>query len=316
MRNAFTVFFVVYCFVGCAAGEAVDAGDDDGDEGEAPTDNDNGDVDSALITQLAGLWTGPATSTTTLGDFPIMSMDLQDTDGSTLFARGDLDDRNAIRFALSIEPVAGVRTLVFRNGGLFQGFARDSRTALVSHDVDAGSWRFCDVGGGCDVVDATWTVQADELVLTATVHGTPHMRWAAERAEPRGLPAPYPRRDTAGGDFPPMATLTATVTFPALAADADVWLLLTSTPCGIAFDCTPSRSKRLAVAAGATSATVVIEQLHAGSWSANAILDRDRDMAQTFAPTSGDGAAALDTGVVIGGTADATVRLPIVFTVP
>ena len=113
-----------------------------------------------------------------------------------------------------------------------------------------------------------------------------------------------------------MASLTATVSFAALAADAEVWLLLTSGPCGLSFDCTPSRSKRVAVAAAATSVDVLIEQLHAGIYSANVILDRDRNMALTLTPTSGDGAAQLDADVVIVGTDAAAATLPIVFTVP
>lgn len=145
------------------------------------------------------------------------------------------------------------------------------------------------------------------------------MRWEADRQETRTLPADFlvgaePQPD--GADFPPMATLTATVSFPALAAAADVWLLLTATPCGFSFTCTPARSKRVPVAAGATSINVVIEQLHAGDYSTNAILDRDRDMAETLAPTSGDGVAQLDGDVTVTGIAAATATLPIVFTVP
>ena len=143
------------------------------------------------------------------------------------------------------------------------------------------------------------------------------MRWEATRADTRTLPTPYPRADsTRTTDFPPLATLTTTVTFPAVAADADLWLLLSSTPCGLQFSCTPSRTKRVSVRAGASSADVVVTQLHHGRYSANVILDRDRNMATTLTPTSGDGAAALDSEVVVAGIDDVAIRLPIVFTIP
>jgi hypothetical protein len=145
------------------------------------------------------------------------------------------------------------------------------------------------------------------------------MRWEARRAEARALPTTYPVDATAlppDGDFPPLGSWTATVTFPALTADADVWVLLSTTNCGTTFACTPSRSKRAAVRAGATSVDVVVEQLHAGSYVANVVLDRDRDMETALRPTSGDGAARPDTAVVVSGAGATATTLPIVFAVP
>jgi hypothetical protein len=284
--------------------------------GEGEGDSDVGDPQAGvlLLQRVAGLWTGPATSTTALGDFPVMSMDMQDVAGTMVFGRGDFDDSNAIRFGLAIEDVEDRPTLVFRSGGLFAGFSRDSRAGLLEHDDELGMYRFCDVPRGCGYVDSTWSIQGDELLLTAVVQSRPHMRWEARREEARAVPIVDDRNEHAG-DFPSMATLTSTIAFPAVAADADVWLLLTTTPCGLSFACTPSRSKRVSVVAGASRAVVVLEQLHAGDYAANAILDRDRNLADALVPTPGDGAARLDAQIIVGST-DVSETMPIVFTVP
>ena len=125
-----------------------------------------------------------------------------------------------------------------------------------------------------------------------------HVIWAATREEARALPSPYPANDSAtgsgDGDFPPMPSLDATVTFPATGADADVWLMLSTTACGFTFACTPVRTLRADAPLGATSATLRLEQLHAGPYFAIAVLDRDRNLASTLGPTSGDGISMID----------------------
>ena len=109
----------------------------------------------SLFRRLAGLWSGPVTMTR-LGAFPVVNMDFRPGSDHVLFGRVDLDAQNALRFAFSIETIAGKDTVVFRNGGLFRGVARDSRTVLVSADEQTGSFRFCAVDGGCDYIDAVF----------------------------------------------------------------------------------------------------------------------------------------------------------------
>ncbi len=194
----------------------------------------------AFFAGISGLWTGPA-SRTPLGDFPLLNMDVRDVDGRTLFARTDLDADNSLRFSFEVEDAGDAPALVFRNGGYFQGLLRDSRTSLRARDGD--SWRFCAVDRGCDYIDATFALDGDELTLQVDVNGAQHLTWAAHRAEERPLPDGYPEDGTpvAPGDFPPLSSLDVDVGFSALDADADVWVFLSTTPCGTTFSCTAAR---------------------------------------------------------------------------
>lgn len=276
----------------------------------------------ALMDRLAGLWIGAA-SQTPLGTFPIMMMDIRDASPHVLFSRVDLDEKNSLRFAFSIENHEGKDVLIYRNGGYFLGILRDSRAALISYDPASSTWRFCAVGSGCSYIDATFTfLSADALILDVKVRGKPHLYWQAERKEKRTLPSPFPKDETSQGTgqapFPPMPSLRATVTWnPPLTQDAEVWLLLSTTPCGLTFSCQASRSIRVFAPAGSSSAQVLIEQLHKGSYHLNAILDRNRDMATTRFPNSGDGIAfPLDQSVTIPSSGQASSSLSIFYNVP
>jgi len=88
---------------------------------------------------------------------------------------------------------------------------------------------------------------------------------------------------------------------------------LSTTPCGPTFACTAARQKKVAVDVGATSATVVIDQLHPGDYVINVLLDRDRNLAETLFPATGDGVAAPDGTVSVVG-AEVNTAKAIVFT--
>lgn len=269
-----------------------------------------------LLSRLGGLWSGPA-SQTPLGTFPIMNMDLRAADPHTLFSRADLDAANNLRFAFAVETHAGRDLLVFRNGGYFQGILRDSRAALV--DAAADRYHFCSIEKGCDYLDAVWTLQAaDRLELSVKVRGQQHVLWPAQRLEARTLPQPFPvdAAPVGSGDspFPAMPALAIDVAFDApLAADADVWVLLSQSGCSLG-GCTTSRSLMATAAAGSSHAVLTIEQLHAGDYQAMALLDRSRTFSTTLHPSRGDGVTwplNRSLSVAAQGTTQASLRIAI-----
>jgi hypothetical protein len=277
-------------------------------EGEGEGEGDVADV-GAFFTGVSGLWSGPANETP-LGNFPLLNMDVRDVDGRTLFARTDLDDANSLRFSFELEDAGDGPQLVFRNGGLFQGILRDSRTNL--RDRDGTSWHFCSIDRGCDYIDATWILDGDDATLQVNVQRAQHLTWLAHRAEERTLATGYPVDHTAvvPGDFPPMSALDVNVTFRALDADADVWVFLSTTACGPTFSCTISRQISAAAAAGSSSASLHFDQLHPGSYKLNVLLDRDRNLASSLGPSTGDGVALPDKNLDVDGpTATATAQI-------
>ncbi len=273
-----------------------------------------------LMTRLAGLWTGPATMTV-LGDFPRMNFDMRAATPHLLFGRVDLDPFNSLRFALSIETHAGADVLVFRNGGQFMGLDRDTRTRLVEHDEPTGHYRFCAIDEGCDYIDAVFTITGDHLVLDVDVKGAPHLLWDATRAEPRDLPDPFPvdlaSQGPGDAPFPPMPSLRTTITWAEpLAAEADVWAIVTTQPCDLQLQCTHSRSLKTTAPAGATSAELVLTQIHPGAYQLNAILDRNQNLPTTIAPDSGDGVAAPNKPFTVAATGETGVSTAIAFEFP
>lgn len=299
-----------------STGPATADGTTDGTDstGQPPDD----DAALALLAALPGLWIAPVTSMTSVGDFPIMAMDVRPADDRTLLSRVDLDASNNLRFAFAIEEHDGAPVLVFRNGGDFLGLLRDTRTTLVEHDPTAQTWRFCAVGGGCGYVDALWTLEGpDRLVLTATVLGRPHMHWEAVRREERPLDGQFPYDPTPGAaddPFPAMPTLRVTLSWTEPTTEAvDAWVVLSTTECSLLpGSCQPSRFIRTTAAPGSTSAELVLEQIHAGDYEANAFLDNNGNLAGTLLPDAGDRISLPNTSVTVAPAGESTVAIPLV----
>lgn len=298
---------------GVDAGVAVDAGP--GDAGA-----DAGVAGVELMTRLAGLWVGPARMTP-LGDFPIMYMDFRPVGPGFLFAQADLDVADNLRFGLSIETYGGADVLAYRNGGLFQGVLRDSRTKLVESDDAAGRYRFCSVPQGCAYLDATFTFSGpNDLVFDTKVRGTQHVLWTAQRRETRTVPAPFPATLASLGDgaapWPAMATVQTTVRWASpLTQAGTVWVLLTTTNCAPTFTCVASRSLRVEAAAGATSATLTLQAVHAGDYRLTAVVDRTRMFGTRLAPASGD-SLAVDQAVTVPASGQVSPDVLVAYTLP
>jgi hypothetical protein len=296
------------------------SGDGDGDSGDGDGEPGDGDGDGEpegiagleLLPQLAGLWSGPATMTP-LGVFEPMNMDLRAADGHVLFSRADLDAENSLRFAFSIETIGGKDQLVYRNGGYFLGMLRDSRTILVERGQD--SWRFCAVDGGCDYIDALWQLHSPtELTFDVKVKGAQHVLWLADRVQARTLPDPFPADESSQGNgdapFPTMPSLRVTVSWQTPLEDpADVWVLLSAQDCPLAGFCDFSRSISGVAETGATSLVLDFEQIHAGNYKGNAILDRDRNLTESLFPGSGDAVSLPNQPITIAAEGQSTATL-------
>lgn len=242
---------------------------------------------------IVGLWVAPVTSWTSAGSFPTMNMDVRAASDNVLFSRVDLDAENSLRFAFQLEEHEGQPQLVFRNGGEFLGILRDSKAVLEERTGE--TWRFCALSAGCSYIDARFAFETeDRLRLDVDVMGMRHIEWVANRLETRtvggGFPTPAPEPSDA--PFPPMPQLEvqAQWTVP-LEEAADVWLILTDTACGLnpVANCVPSRYMLAEAPAGSNNVTLVVEQIHPGQYSANAVLDRNRNLtAGVLLPDAGD----------------------------
>jgi hypothetical protein len=315
----------------CSGEEEPDGGEADaGSSTDGGAVGGDGDGDGLagidFMERFVGNWSGPADSSTALGDFQIMTMDARPLDDRTLFARGDLDALNSIRFLFTVETINGAPQLVYRNGGAFLGALRDSRTTIESYDESTGTYRFCAVAGGfcnsepgCDYIDAIWQFDGEDRVsLDVTVCGMHHVTWDAERIETRDAPAPFPVDASPTGDgtgpFPPMPTVDVTMTFSAAAGGESLLLSLSDEPCPLnpLQPCNVSRTFLVELDAAQTEATFTLEQIHPGSYAVNALLDRDGNLF----PSNGDHIAAPNGSLVIDDneeTLDVSVTVPVNF---
>lgn len=287
---------------------------DGSSDGADTTAGDPGDGAMELLERLPGLWIAPVTSTTSVGDFPIMAMDMRPADDRTIFSRVDLDAGNNLRFAFTVEEVDGEPTLVFRNGGYFLGILRDTRTALADYDPETSTWRFCAIAGGCGYVEAVIDLDPDHLVMSASVMGRPHMHWEGVLSEERPLDGAFPYDETPGSTtdpFPEMPTLRATLSWTEPLPEAtEAWVVLTTTDCGLVpGSCQPSRFIRGTAQAGDTSIELAFEQIHAGEYRATAVLDRNGNLAGTLFPDMGDLVSVPNQAVTVAEMGESTVML-------
>lgn len=303
-------------------GTATDTGTPGTQETEDGSSDGSGGPGDALqadefLARLPGLWAAPVTSETSVGDFPVMNMDIRAVAPRTLFSRVDLDSSNNLRFAFGYEdhPEFG-RILVYRNGGFFQSVLRDTRTRLVGLDGD--TWQFCAIDGGCGYIDARFELtEAGTLDLDVEVLRSHHIHWAPTRVEDRSLPAGFPGEAAGTGQdpFAPMPTLNATLAWTNAADEGEeAWLLLFTEPCAVtAGDCNPARFFRATVLAGDTEVVIPFDQIHPGSYYALAVLDRNGNLANSLFPDSGDAVSLPNVAVEVAedGTSTATVNVMI-----
>ena len=276
----------------------------------------------SLMTRMAGLWVGAATQTP-LGAFPIMPMDFRAADDHVLFGRVDLDSDNALRMAFFVEEIDGTEALVFRNGGLFMGLGRDTKTVLQSYDP-TGVWHFCEPTNGCEYLDATIRFADDtSMLMDVKVRNAQHMYWDARRVESRTVPTPFPGTDdpigTGDAPFPAMPTLEVSLSWPDPApAGAGVWVILSDTECGLTgTGCNSSRSISATLSGGETAAVLTLDQIHGASYYLNAVLDRDGNWSSSPFPQTGDAIMfPVDAAVTVEPGGTTTTAHQISFDVP
>jgi hypothetical protein len=311
--------YAVGLMMACAcvpSSHGADAGADAGAADAGGTDAGTSISGVGMMSRLVGLWQGPATMTR-LGDFPLMVFDLRPVGDSFLFGQTDMDSANLLRFGFNIESVNGP-VLAYRNGGYFNGVLRDSRLALADSTADA--WHFCDSARGCSYIDATFTQTGDSLVLDAKVNGAPHVHWSATRMETRAVPDAFPASQAPQGDgsepWPSMASLQTGVSWSTpTSAPATAWIVLTTTPCYPTYACHPSRYISTALNAGATSASLTLTSVHAGSYYATIVVDLDNNFASTLVPSHGD-LIAIDQAVTVPASGTATLTASANIVVP
>lgn len=142
----------------------------------------------SILEKLPGIWDGPVTSSTGLGNFPTWIVDFRPNSPSFVSAKNELDRENDIFMSFFIAKHDCKNKVAFRNGGTFVGLERNSYMFCdsVYQDNNISFYRFSDPVDGGKRVNTTVTFKQDSLLIHAYSNkfGTlsepvSHMYWKA-----------------------------------------------------------------------------------------------------------------------------------------
>lgn len=158
-------------------------------EDQQPSENITG---YGVLDKIKGIWDGPITSTTMLGNFPKWVVDFRPVSASQISAKNELNISNDIHMTFFVAKYDGKTCVAFRNGGLFAGnsrisyFLADSVSETSSHSY----FRFSEVVKGKSKAYTELIFKGDSLtfntytnIYNTEANAVPHMTWKAQRKD-------------------------------------------------------------------------------------------------------------------------------------
>jgi hypothetical protein len=137
-----------------------------------PTDigaiNSNTNVKGyGILNHLPGIWDGPVTSSTPLGNYPEWIVDFRPVSASQVSAKNELDSLNNILMGFFIVKHNNEYKMAFRNGGGFAGAQRISYAVIdsVSESTNNYFYRFSDFRAGKNRVYINVLFKDDSLIM-------------------------------------------------------------------------------------------------------------------------------------------------------
>ena len=135
-----------------------------------PTNNDpslDNTFGYGVLNKIKGIWNGPVTSTTPLGNYPIWIVDFRPISENQISAKNELDTLNDIHLSFFIAKYNNEYKVAFRNGGSFGGNKRVSY--FLADSVSEGSsksfYRFSEIIKGKSRAYTEVIFSADSLYI-------------------------------------------------------------------------------------------------------------------------------------------------------
>lgn len=141
-----------------------------------------------VLKKVRGIWNGPVSSTTALGNYPEWIVDFRPISENQISAKNELDTLNDIFMSFFIVKYNNQYKVAFRNGGSFGGMTRVSYFICdsVSEQSTQSFYRFAEIVKGKSRAYTDVICKSDSLsVLSYTnryntqTSSTPHMAWRA-----------------------------------------------------------------------------------------------------------------------------------------
>lgn len=142
-----------------------------------------------ILKKVKGIWNGPVSSTTQLGNYPEWIVDFRPISENQISAKNELDTLNDIHMSFFIARFNNEYRVAFRNGGSFAGNKRVSYFLAdsVSETGNGSFYRFSEILKGKKRAYTEVTLRADSLYIKSYTNkyntqttATPHMVWSAK----------------------------------------------------------------------------------------------------------------------------------------
>ena len=142
-----------------------------------------------VLNKVVGIWNGPVSSTTGLGNYPEWIVDFRPISENQISAKNELDSLNDIFMSFFIVKYNNQFKVAFRNGGSFVGMKRSSYMLAdsVSETTGQSYYRFSEVLMGAKRAYSEVIRKGDSLILKSYTNKTntlpssvPHMVWRSK----------------------------------------------------------------------------------------------------------------------------------------
>ena len=142
-----------------------------------------------VLNKLKGIWAGPVTSTTALGNFPKWIVDFRPISENHIAAKNELDKLNDIFMSFFIVKYNNEYRVAFRNGGTFNGMQRVSYLIAdsISESNTKSYYRFSECIKGKKRAYSEVIFKNDSLYIksytnqyNSLTNPSLHMSWSAK----------------------------------------------------------------------------------------------------------------------------------------
>lgn len=142
-----------------------------------------------MLNRIKGIWSGPVTSTTSLGGFPDWTVDLRPIAPGHISSKSELDSLNDIFMSFFVTRYNNEYRIAFRNGGGFAGSQRISylQCDSVSETAQSAYYRFSDFVAGQARAWSEFRFSNDSLYMrtytsryNTVAPAQLHMTWTAK----------------------------------------------------------------------------------------------------------------------------------------
>lgn len=146
----------------------------------------------SILEKLPGIWSGPLSSTTSLGSFPDYTVDFRPISASQISAKNELDKNNDIHLSFFVTLYNQKYSIAFKNGGYFAGMSRISYFIAdsVSETAQQSYYRFAEIIKGKNRAYTELIFRNDSMIFQSYTNkyntqgtATLHMSWQSTKKD-------------------------------------------------------------------------------------------------------------------------------------